>query len=206
MRGLKTALYLLIILSCTAGGVYLIHDYFAAQPPDLNTASPDELIAFMLSPYFNRLSPEDQRYYTEQAMKRYAKMDDDQRKIVEDRIAQMKKDHPEELRDQAMRVWKQFVVSEAEQYVQLPPDQRAAWLDGRIAVWKAMGAGDEKRNGETDEQRKKREEERKAPFDAAKQQKVIQFFQTDVLPKTTARERALVMALAKDAVRKMKPK
>lgn len=201
---LRTVIYLVIMLTCSGVGGYLIYDHYAAIPPDLATASPDELVAFMLSKYFNRLSPDEQRKFTEAAMKRYASMTDAQRDVVDARIKQMKKDNPEQLRDQAMRVWKQFVVGEAETFVNLPPNKRDAWLDDRIAVWTAMGANGKGPRGESDKKRKEREEREKAPMSVEKQEQVIGFFQKEIFPKTTARERALVMALAKAAVPKLR--
>jgi len=204
-RPLRTWICLLIALPCLTGGAYLIYDYRAAIPPNVATASPDELIAFMLSDYFNRLSPAEQKEFTEAAMLRYAKMTDEQREIVEARIKKLRDENPEALREQSMRVWKQFVVSEAEQYVELPPDERGAWLDGRIAMWQAMGrSGDGRPGNETDEQRQRRRERENEPISAEKQAKVVNFFQKQVLPRTTARERALVMTLIKDAAPKMR--
>ncbi|QNN24459.1 DUF3106 domain-containing protein [Planctomycetales bacterium ZRK34] len=201
----KTVISLLIAITCLSVGGYLIYDHRASIPPDLTSASPDELIAFMLSDYFNRLSPEDQRRYTEAAMKRYATMTDEQRELVEARIKTMREDNPEQLREQAMRVWKQFVVNEAEQYVQLPPEQRGAWLDGRIAMWKAMGANGRGPKGESEERRREREKRQNEPISIDKQEKVITFFQDEVFPRTSARERALVLTLIRDAAPKMRP-
>jgi hypothetical protein len=202
----KTIIGLLIAAVCLTSGVYLIHDHQAAVPPDTATASPDELVAFMLSDYFNRLSPDEQRRFTEAAMKRYASMTDPQREAVEARIKEMRENNPEQLREQATRVWKQFIVHEAEQYVQLPPAERKAWLDGRIAVWKAMGANGRGPSGEVKERREQREKYDEQPLSPQKQEKVIGFFQTEVFPRTSARERALVLTLMKDAAPKMRPK
>ena len=182
-------------------GVYLILDHRASIPPDTNTADPAELITYMLSHHFNDLPAAEQRRFTEEAMKRYVTLDEAQRKVVDERLGKLGEDDPEALREQAMRVWKGYVVAEAEQYVQIPPEHRQRWLAGRITIWKLMG-GDGK--GPRDEQARQRQKENEGPLTAERQGKIVEYFQTQVFPRSTARERALVMTLARDAGAKMR--
>jgi hypothetical protein len=205
----RRLIYLLIILAGLGGGGYLILDYRNSQPPDPVNDDPAQVVSFLLSPYFNRLGPDAQRRYTEAAMKRYVTMDDDQRTAVDAHLGKMRQTDGPAMRDQAMKVWKNFVVAEAQEYVQLPPDQRPDWLKSKIIQWKAMqptrppGAPGTGPPG--DNRSKERREREEGPLTPERQEKVVRFFQAEVMPRSTARERALVMSLAKDAAPLMGP-
>jgi hypothetical protein len=202
---IRLALLAVVAVSTLSVGLWLIIDHRRSIPPDLQSADTGELIEFMLTGYFNRLPAAQQKMYSEAAMRRYAKMSAEQRKTVDDRVAELRRDDPKELQRQSIRVWKQFVVAEAEQYVALPLSQRTAWLDGRIKLWKAMMPPP----SDSPEQRQRREEERRRqdePMSAQTQGKIIQFFQETVWPAISAKERALVTVLMRDAAPKMAPR
>ena len=192
---------LIAAVVCLALGLYLIIDHRASVPPDTDTAEPAELVPYMLSDHFNSLSDAQQRRFTEESMRRYALMDEQQRAAVDARVGQLRQDDPDALREQAMRIWKGYVVAEAEQYVKLPPEHRERWLNGRIAVWKLMGSDG---RGPRDEQSRRRQKENEGPLTAERQGRIVKFFQTEVFPRSTSRERALVMTLARDAGARMR--
>lgn len=199
----KLALMLVLGLGSLTGGIWLIVDHRRSIPPDTASDDPADLIEFMLSKYFNRLSTAQQKQYSEQAMRRYASMTADQRKLIDQRVAELRKKDPEALKQQSIRVWKQFAVSEAEQYLNQPLDKRAAWLDARVKVWKAMMP---EPTPEQRERRKKEQAEREQPFSAEVQQKMVGFFQETVWPNVSSKERAMVTILFRDAGPKMAPK
>jgi len=209
MMSRKTLICLLIALPCLGVGGWLIVDYRQSIPPDLATAEPADLTAFMLSSHFNDLSLEQRKKYIEMAMKRYATMTEAQRKVVDEMVGKMRKDNPEQLREQAMKIWKGFVVVEAEQYVHLPLEKRKEWIKAKANQWKGMmgnGPGGKQADAERQRRREQREKQNRGPLTPERQAKIVGFFQTEVYPRSTARERALIMTLMKDAAPLMRPK
>jgi hypothetical protein len=206
---MKTAFYLLIIVGGLGYGSFRIWDFYASLAPDTATSEPADLVAFMLSDRFAKLSPEEQKRFIEESMKRYATMTDAQRAAIDSLIAERNKKDPKAMGEQMGRMWKNIVVTSAEDYVKIPPGpEREKWIDKEAARWKAMMPRDDgqRRRGETEEKRKQREEEEKGPMTQERQAKVLGFFQKEVYPRTTARERALVLTLIKDMAPRFKPK
>ncbi|MEX2671934.1 MAG: hypothetical protein WD294_07490 [Phycisphaeraceae bacterium] len=190
----KTGIMLLITLLALGAGVYLILDYRATIPPDPANDDPETVIAFLLSDYHDRLSPTEQQRYVEQMLERYRTMDEKQRERVDAAVAAQREADGERLQNRMVEMWKTYVVSEAEQYVQLELHERQAWLQGRMAVWRAMGGGPPR--GDRDRGSRNVADE----LTDERQREVLGFFQKEILPRSTARERALVSIMARDVM------
>lgn len=191
-------------LVCLGLGAWLIVSWFNARVPDPSTATAERLIAFIMSDRFNELSDAERRAFAEQMVKRYGDMDDDQRKLAEDQAKQFAKDNPDQAREQTIKFWKDYVVSEAESYVAVPPDQRRSYLETKMAGWKLMFGerpGQDRPAGERREREDREWAERLGPENQAKANK---FLQDEVLPRTSAKDRALATLMMRDLGKMMR--
>ena len=203
-RGRRRVLLGLVGVICLALGATLIVRHIQARVPDPSTADPSQLIGFLMSERFNELTDAERRAFAEAMVRRYAEMTDEQRKLAEAEMKAFNKENPELVREQTIRFWKDYAVSEAEQYVEVPPDQREAYLEAKVAGWRMVfGWGDEDKNRQKRRQDREDQdwEERLSPEN---QQKAAEFYTNQVLPRTSARDRALTAVMMRDLGRMMR--
>lgn len=197
---LKTLIYFVVIIGGLGGGGWMIYDYRASIPPDLDSATPAQLVDYTLTRHFDKMSEFDRQKFIEETMGRYAAMTDAEREQVEAVVAKMREDNPDQLKNQMMKFYKGFFIGEARSYVELPPAERAAWLDARMGMWLAIANQRNPEQREKEEaERKRREKEGEGPLTPERQQKIFNFFKKEILPNSTAEERALFVVLMKDA-------
>lgn len=182
-------------LALTLGG-WLIAGHLASIPPDPANDDPQAVVAYFLGPHFDTLSEAERRAYIQAMIGRYASMDPDQRERVREAVRQRRRGNGDELRERMIGMWRDFAVNEARQYVELPPAERGAWLEQRMSMWRMLGGDPERARARGD--RGRAEGERLTP---ERQRRVVGFFQEQVLPRTSGRERALVMLLMRDIMR-----
>lgn len=200
---LKTFIYTLVIIGGLGGGGWLIYDYRMSIPPDLDAATPAQLVDYTLTRHFDKMSEYERQKFIEETMTRYAAMTDAEREQVESVVAKMREENPDQLKNQMMKFYKGFFIGEARSYVQLPPDERAAWLDARMGMWMAIAnQRNPEQRAKEEAERRKREEENEGPLTPERQQKIVNFFKKEILPNSTAEERALFVVLMKDAAPK----
>jgi len=204
---MRRTILLVASVICLGVGGYLIYEHRASIPPDPETAPPEQMIAFIHSPYFTKLPAEEQKEYLEAMLERYASLSKADRQMVDEKLAQIHRESPEQARDAARDAMVNLFVYEAQQYVQIPPEKRDKYLRAKIATWEAMFKngprprgrdGTELTEAERQERRRKHEEERDGPITPEMQTKMISFFQTQVWPHTSAKDRAYMMAMMKD--------
>jgi hypothetical protein len=199
-RGRARLIRAAVGLACLGLGSWLIISYVSSRVPDPSSADPDQLIGFIMSEGFNELSDAERRAYAEQMVQRYAEMDDEQRKLAEAEMAAFAEQNPDQVREQTIRFWKDYAVREAEQYVEVPPEERRAYLEAKVAGWRMIFGGDDSdRSPSERRERQARGDQRLAErLGPENQQKAAAFFQDEVLPRTSARDRALTTIMIRD--------
>lgn len=200
----RRAILALVGVACLGLGAWLIVSWWNARVPDPSSADPDRLIAFIMSDRFNELSDAERRAFAEQMVKRYADMDDAQRKLAEEQAKQFAKDNPDQAREQTIKFWKDYVVSEAESYVEVPPDQRRAYLETKMAGWRMMFGERPGQDRPAGERREREDQEWAERLGPENQAKATKFFQDEVLPRTSARDRALATLMMRDLGKMMR--
>ena len=196
---LKSLVYLVVIVGGLGGGGWMIYDYRMSIPPDLDAATPAELVDYTLSRHFDKMSPHERQKVIEETMSRYAAMSDAEREQVEAVVKKMREDNPDQLKDQMMKFYKGFFMGEARTYVQLPPGERDAWLDARLGMWLAIANQQSPEQRAEEERRRKEREDTDSPLTPERQAQIVSFFKKEIYPHSTAEERALFVALMKDA-------
>lgn len=178
-----------------AVGGWLIADHIASIPPDPASDEPEAVVGYFLSRHFDNLSEAERRAYTQAMIRRYASMDSAQRHLAEQEMRRRRPNDGEQMRERMIGMWRDFVVNEARLYVELPPEQRGPWLEQRMNMWRMLGG---------DPQRSRASGGRDGGAEALtpeRQRQVVGFFQNQVLPRTTARDRALVTVMMRDIIR-----
>ncbi len=192
-----------VAAGCLLVGILLIVGFVGSVPPDPVRDDAEGVIAYLLDDDFHELPIARRRAYVEALVQRYGEMDEAQRRRVDEQVRRVREDDPDRMRDQMVRIWKDYVVSEGRRYLEVPPEQRRDWLERRVAVWKRMMPGG---RGRRDDDRKDRGggEGRGRPMDEVltpeRQRKVLSFFQDEVMPHTSAADRAVVTLLARDVM------
>ncbi len=198
-----------VAVVCLMGGLLLIWSFAHASAPDPATAEPTELVTYILSEDFGQLPAEQRKRYLTLAMQRVSEMTDEQAAQLREMMKEWKQNKPKELKQAVVALFKNMMVSEARQYVQVPAEKRDQWLEQRIPQWMAMMP---KRSAEqraadeanlTEEQKKRREARRKGK-DPRSQEEKLRDFQDNAMQMTTAEERSLIMGLMQDASPKMR--
>jgi len=180
-----------------AVGAWLIVDYIASIPPDPQQDEAGRVVNYFFSDHFDGLTDQEQQAYIESMVRRYGSMDEQQRQAVEGAVKARKDADPESMRERMIQMWKGYVVSEAERYVAIPPPQRSAWLEQRIKGWQSMFGGSQNDGRDRGHGRDRMNE----PLTPQRQQEIISFMQNEVMPRTSARDRALVSVLVRDIVK-----
>ena len=181
-------------------GSWLIADYIASIPPDPHQDDAGRVVNYFFSSHFAGRTDQQQKAYIESMVQRYGSMDEQQRQVVEDAVKARKDADPETMQERMIQMWKDYVVSEAERYVAIPPPQRSAWLEQRISGWQSMFGGSQNDGRDRDQRRDRMNE----PLTQQRQQEIIGFMQNEVMPRTSARDRALVSLLARDVVKQVR--
>ncbi|WP_432799309.1 hypothetical protein [Poriferisphaera sp. WC338] len=194
----KTIVLLVLAALMLSYGSYLIHDHYAAIPPDPLTANNDDILGFLVSKHFANLPQSERQKYILAMAKRYYELSPEQREVAEQYFHKMNENNPDQMKERMIMVWKDFAVREASLYTQLPEEQRMPWLKKRIQFWRSMG-GLKAAPGPLE--RDKRRKQLNDPLTPEKQVKIVSFFQKEVMPRTSARDRAIVTIMAKDAVK-----
>ena len=197
---------LLIAIGAAAAltlGVTLLVVHFASIAPDPDEADAGELIDYVVSERFNELPVDQRQAYIEAIARRYASMDESERQRIDDLVKRKHDEDADDFREQTMKLWKDMIVSAAESYVQLPPDEREVWLRGKMKYWEMLAKtfGDGPDSDRAKERRQRQRERREEPLTAERQEKVVTFFKDQIMPQTTAKERALVMTVIRDAAK-----
>jgi hypothetical protein len=205
-RTMSLAAVVLITASLVCGAVYLWSNGHTA--PDPTTAEPTALITYILSDEFAALPDEERKRYMTLAMKRVSEMTDEQADKLRQQMKQWKKDRPFELKMVARRLFTRMIVAEARQYVQVPAEQRSAWLDERLPQWMAMmpkprtPAKDDAEAQKRQAEREKRE--REGWKDKRSHEEKLKEFQDFSTELTSAEERSMILSLMQDAGPKFK--
>ena len=190
---------------CLVAGVVLIATSLAAGPPDPTTAEPTELVSYILSESFAGLPAEQRKAYLVRAMKRVSEMTDEQAQQLREMMKEWKKQKPRQLEVAVRTLFKNMMVSEARQYVQVSAEQRDQWLERRIPQWMNMmpkrrpRPQNKNEQKELTEEQKKRRETRRQGKDPRSYEEKVRDFQDNALQLTTAEERGLIMSLMQDA-------
>lgn len=186
-------------VTMTAAGAWLIVDHLASIPPEPRQDDPGDVVDYFFSSHFDGLNEQQQRAYIEAMVLRYGSMDERQRQAVEDAVKARRQADPESMRERMIQMWKGYVVAEAERYVAVPPQHRAAWIEQRLLLWRSMF-------GDRDDNERRRDRDRDRmdqPLTPQRQQEIIGFMQNEVMPRTTARDRALVSLMARDVMKQI---
>lgn len=194
---------IVMAVACFGFGGWMIYRHVFLDVPDPRHADADRLVSFVMSDRFRELSAEDRRAFSEALVDRYATMDAEQRDRVEDRVNAFRKENPDRVREQMIVFWKDYVVSEAERYLEVPPAEREAHLEERLAwLENQFGDGDsDRRRGDNARERRERWDEMLTP---ERQARVTGFFRDEVWPRTSAKDRAMVSVFMSDAAKAMR--
>lgn len=144
---LATVLALLGIASLSAGGYYL----WLRTPPSI-PEDPEDVVALLQSPRFQRLPAERKAVYGEKVFDLMRQANDQQRHEIRQAMRE-----DQSLRDATREMGMQMMVDRARQFASATPAERDAMLDQTIAMFGQMrgrrGGGDRQQSGERDGQR-----------------------------------------------------
>lgn len=174
-------------------GVWLVVDYVQSIPPDPRTTEMDGLVDYVMRDDFNQLPENQRRKYTQQMVERFYEMTPQQRARIEDRVKAYRRENPKQMREQRIRFWKDFIVNEGQQYIQLPTEQRQAYLQQKLNTWETFLGG---RKAIAKAAR------RHKPWPLARtteeHRKAHDFYLKEVLSRTTATDRAVLVVMIRD--------
>lgn len=186
-----------VAVLCLAIGGWLIAGYIASIPPDPANDDPERVIAYFMSDHFDNLSEAERQAYIRAMLEQYAAMDAEQRELVSDALRDHRDSDSSQVRERMIEMWRDYAVSEAQQYVELPADERREWLNRRMGMWQMMAGGDSDRmrggGGNRD-----RERERDMALTEERQERAMEFFRDEVLTRSTGRDRAVLMVMMED--------
>ncbi|MFA9479563.1 hypothetical protein ACERK3_14835 [Phycisphaerales bacterium AB-hyl4] len=200
IRWVRYTLGSAVAVVCLTVGGWLIADYIASIPPDPANDDAAVVIDFFFSDHFERMSSVDRRAYTDALLARYQSMDRDQRGRLAETFSEQRDADRDRSRERMIELARNFMLREAETYADLPPEARAEWLEGRMGMWRMMGMDGDRRGGGGGGNRDRDREESRPEMTAERQVRTIAFFQDEVLPRSTARERALITTLMRDVI------
>lgn len=197
---------------CLSTGGWLIAGYIAAIPPDPANDDPQRVLAYFMGRHFDNLSEAERQAYLRAMMARWGSLDEEQRRLLQQQMRAQRQDDRAAFRERMAGVARDFIVSEARQYVELTPEQREQWLQGRFAMWQMMARtpmGTGGRGGDRDAGGRGgggggAGDAPQPELTAERQERVIGFFQGEILPRTSARDRAMVTVLMRDAGQAMR--
>lgn len=178
------------VLGLVLGG-WLIVGYWASIPPDAEHDEAEVVLDYYFSDHFERLSQRDQAAYRAALMERYERMDAEQRERAAAVFERRREEDREQARERMIEFGRDFVVREAELYVQVPVEERGEWIEQRLGMWRMLrGDGAEDQGREMEEAQRERSE-----VTAERQARQMAAFTREVLPRTDARQRAKALVL-----------
>ena len=137
-RVIKSGLLGLALLAVLVTSVWML-GFRVRKPPNIFDAPLDNVMSFFVHEDFNRLSVEERMELLAQFAQRFQSMDQSDSAVLAGFMAGLTGRTREQLMDNARILARDVLKEGAEDYLSLPPDERAAFLDQWMMQWIMFG-------------------------------------------------------------------
>lgn len=128
-------------LACLAllAGVVWVAAFRPRRPPSIFDAPVDNVASFFASTEFNNLSPRERLEMLAQFALRFRSLEQSESALLASFLAGLTGKAREQLRENLRTLAKDMLKEGAEEYLNLPPDQRGDYLDRWVVDWMKFG-------------------------------------------------------------------
>ena len=187
---------LIIAITCVIGAKH-IH----RKPPSIFDTAADDILSYLSTNDFNRLSLDDRVKFIQDIFKRFGQMKQSESVVVSSFLAGLTGPANEKLVQNARRLGKDIFVQGASEYLALKTDrEREAFLDQWIVKWiRFSQEASGRQSGRSDEQEldrlsrdARKDLQRGIEIDAGTAQRIADFWERDVSSVCTPKEQAQI--------------